>query len=112
MSQITTHILDTSLGKPAANVNILLEEENNGVWRELARGKTDGDGRIKNLISESTTVEPGVYRLVFDVGAYYSSMNIKTFYPSVKIEFRITDKTHYHVPLLLNPFGYTTYRGS
>jgi hydroxyisourate hydrolase len=112
MSQITTHILDTSLGKPAANVNILLEEENNGVWRELARGKTDGDGRIKNLLSESTTVEPGVYRLVFDVGAYYSSMNIKTFYPSVKIEFRITDKTHYHVPLLLNPFGYTTYRGS
>lgn len=112
MSQITTHILDTSLGKPAANVSIVLEEEKNGIWRELAKGKTDEDGRIKNLLPENKTLEPGVYRLVFDVGAYYGSLNMKTFYPLVKIEFHLTDKTHYHVPLLLNPFGYTTYRGS
>ena len=112
MSQITTHILDTSLGKPAANVSIVLEVEKNGSWKELAKGKTDVDGRIKNLLPENATVESGIYRLIFDIGAYYSSLNLKTFYPSVKIEFHVTDKSHYHVPLLLNPFGYTTYRGS
>ena len=112
MSQITTHILDTSAGKPALGVNVVLEHKNNNVWLFVGNGRTDNDGRVKNLIEENTIVPPGIYRLIFETRSYYQSINIEGFYPSVTIEFEIKDASHYHVPLLLNPYGYSTYRGS
>ena len=112
MSQITTHILDTSLGKPASGVNIILDHFTSGSWHQLSKGITDTDGRIKNLLPIDKKIAKGIYRLVFDTNSYYKSIEKKGFYPSITIEFEITDDSHYHVPLLLNPFGYSTYRGS
>jgi hydroxyisourate hydrolase len=112
MSQLTTHILDTSIGKPAEGIEVILEQNNNGDWKKIAGGITNADGRIIDLLSNDTSLEPGVYRLVFETSAYFSRQNKGTFYPKITIEFSVTDKTHYHVPLLLNPFGYSTYRGS
>jgi hydroxyisourate hydrolase len=112
MSHITTHILDTSLGKPAAGVNVVVESQEPGGWQLVSRGTTDNNGRISNLIPDERKLNPGVYRLTFDTKSYFFSINTKTFYPTVYIEFEITDDSHYHVPLLLNGFGYSTYRGS
>lgn len=112
MSQITTHILDTSIGKPAEGVSIILEHFLKGRWEKIANGRTNIDGRISDLLPDNKKVDTGMYRLIFDTYAYFNSQMKKTFYPNVTIEFEITDSTHYHVPLLLNPFGYSTYRGS
>ena len=112
MSQITTHILDTSIGKPAQGVSIHLEENFSGIWKKIGEGVTNSDGRISDLLPSEKALTSGIYRLVFDTQSYFTNQNIKTFYPQVIIEFEITDATHYHVPLLLNPFGYSTYRGS
>ena len=111
MSQITTHILDTSLGKPAQGVSIILEQKNHD-YIKIAEGITNADGRISDLLPMGKILDAGIYRLVFGTAAYFKKQNIKTFYPQVFIEFEITDALHYHVPLLLNPFGYSTYRGS
>ena len=108
MSQLTTHILDTSIGKPAEGVNIRLEKNGN----VFAEGTTNQDGRISDLLLSNQLLEPGDYELVFDVAGYFSRQNKKTFYPKVVIHFTVFDNSHYHVPLLLNPFGYSTYRGS
>ncbi len=110
MSQITTHVLDTSKGKPAKDLEITLFAQNGNRWKKLASGLTNKDGRIADLLKEGKTVEPGVYKMVFDTAGYFK--NKKTFYPEVSIVFETFDKSHYHVPLLLNPFGYSTYRGS
>ena len=112
MSQITTHILDTSLGKPAQGVNITLEQKVAADWNKLATGITNSDGRIGNLLPDDKIVEPGIYRMIFDTKSYFKTQNLKSFYPSVTIEFEVFDASHYHVPLLLNPYGYSTYRGS
>jgi 5-hydroxyisourate hydrolase len=113
MSQITTHILDTSKGKPAQGVHIILEMPNgDGTWVILGKGKTNADGRLPNLLSSDITLNPGIYRLVFDTASYFKAQGIKAFYPSVEISFETSDESHYHVPLLLNPYGYSTYRGS
>ncbi|BDS11307.1 hydroxyisourate hydrolase [Aureispira anguillae] len=112
MSQITTHILDTSLGKPAAGVQISLQESNGNEWLTIATGVTNNDGRVANLLADGKLLAPGVYRMFFETGAYYKRLEIKTFYPEVGIVFEVFDDSHYHVPLLLNPFGYSTYRGS
>jgi 5-hydroxyisourate hydrolase len=113
MSQITTHILDTSVGKPAAGIAIVLEmKEDSGTWKALGRGTTNADGRLPDLLASGTKLAPGIYRLLFATGAYFQSKGVKAFYPSVVIEFETIDQSHYHVPLLLNPFGYSTYRGS
>ena len=113
MSQITTHVLDTSKGLPAKGIQITLQgNDGNGGWKELGAGTTDSDGRISDLLDPNTLLEPGKYRMVFSTGNYYSAQNTAGFYPSVTIEFETTDTTHYHIPLLLNPFGYSTYRGS
>ncbi|REJ82893.1 MAG: hydroxyisourate hydrolase [Bacteroidetes bacterium] len=112
MSQITTHILDTSVGKPAEGVNTYLEKLNlQNSFEFVAKGITNKDGRISDLVSNKT-LESGIYRLRFETGDYYKSKNIKTFYPYIEITFEISGTEHYHVPLLLNPFGYSTYRGS
>lgn len=113
MSQITTHILDTSLGSPAAGVPVRLEKPlGNDQWETIATGTTNSDGRVPNLLPNDDPVKAGAYRLVFEIEAYFASSGRRCFYPFVPIVFEITDASHYHVPLLLNPFGYSTYRGS
>ncbi len=112
MSGITTHVLDTSRGRPAAGVPVTLEIEAVGGWTLVGKGSTNADGRISDLTA-SDSVAAGVYRLIFDTATYFGGQNIKSFYPQVTVTFKIEDATqHYHVPLLLNPFGYSTYRGS
>jgi len=113
MSQLTTHILDTSAGKPAAGIRIILyriTQENK--MEKLSEGITDNDGRVRDLIREGKTLDPGNYKIHFNTGEYFRKNNIRCFYPFVEIVFEITDASHYHVPLLLNPYGYSTYRGS
>ena len=118
MSQITTHVLDTSQGKPAAAVKLVLScqvrgNHSGGEWIELGAGATDDDGRVSDLLDPGVILPAGKYKLVFDTGGYYAATNTPCFYPLVEITFSILgDGRHYHVPLLLNPFGYSTYRGS
>ena len=110
VSQITTHVLDTSTGIPGKNISIKLQTFRNNVWQTIAQGITNADGRISDLLPQERNLKPDTYKMVFDTGSYYS--DIKTFYPKVEIIFCTFDETHYHVPLLINPFGYNTYRGS
>ena len=113
MSKITTHVLDVSLGRPAAGVPVLLEVQlPAGQWQEEGRGATDADGRLKDL-GGGKPLANGVYRLTFATGAYFAAHKIAGFYPQVSVVFEVRDtQEHYHVPLLLSPFGYSTYRGS
>ena len=111
MSHITTHILDTAAGNPAQGVSISLEQpDGHGGWIEIAQGVTNEDGRIGDLLPEGKTLRPGMYRMLFRTGAYFQAQGLKTFYPEVPVVFEVFDDSHYHVPLLLNPFGYSTYR--
>lgn len=114
MSGITTHVLDTSIGKPAREVPITLERQGEGeVWDRIGHGKTDADGRLKDLWPDGEPLQAGLYRMTFYTGAYFASRSADCFYPSVQVLFEIRDAgQHYHVPLLLSPFGYSTYRGS
>ena len=112
MSAITTHVLDTSTGRPAAGVGIVLERRDVDVYREIGRGLTDADGRLRTLLGEQPLVL-GVYRITFATGAYFAGQGLPCFYPEVPVVFAVVDETqHHHVPLLLSPYGYTTYRGS
>lgn len=111
MSGITTHVLDTARGRPAAGVPISLECSLDGTFHELGRGVTDADGRLRDLLK--APLAAGTYRLTFDTAAYFRGLGVETFYPEVRVVFAIRDaEAHYHVPLLLSPFGYSTYRGS
>ncbi len=112
MSQITTHVLDTSLGKPAEGITIQLMTRQSGSWVCLAQGITDQDGRISNLLEAGQALNPDVYKMVFLVHDYFAAQQKASFYPLIEIQFNLSDGAHYHIPLLLNPFGYTTYRGS
>lgn len=113
MSQITTHVLNTSLGKPAANIEIALQEMGKtGKWEDISRGKTNEDGRISNLLAHGIILSPGRYRMLFYTEPYFQALGIKSFYPEVSVVFTTVDNSHHHIPLLLNPFGYSTYRGS
>jgi 5-hydroxyisourate hydrolase len=111
---ITTHVLDTSLGRPAAGVPIVLERsEGSSGWTAIGHGDTDTDGRLRTLISTDASLMPGRYRLVFDTRKYFDSRGVRSFYPSVIVMFDVTTSDdHCHVPLLISPFSYTTYRGS
>lgn len=103
---LSTHILDTSRGRPAAGVAVRLDARDETAWRPVAEGKTDQDGRITGWATERA----GAYRLVFDTGSY---LGPDGFYPEVVVAFRVAAAgEHYHVPLLISPFGYSTYRGS
>lgn len=107
---ISTHILDTSKGRPASGVAVTLEKLEGTAWQRVGQGVTDADGRAKGLLE---TVAEGSYRLRFEVAAYFLAQKIDSFYPSVSVDFTVrATGEHYHVPLLLNPFGYSTYRGS
>jgi 5-hydroxyisourate hydrolase len=114
MSGITTHVLDTAAGRPARGVPVRLEVHGAGKgWVTLADRTTDEDGRVNDLIAEGARLDPGVYRLTFTTGVYFTRQQIATFFPEASVVFEVRDATqHYHVPLLLSPFGYSTYRGS
>ena len=112
MSQVTTHVLDTSAGKPGKNISVRLMQIANGEWRSIAQGITNADGRVADLLPAGKNLSAGNYKILFETGEYYASQDIKTFYPAVEIQFTIFDDSHYHVPLLISPFGYSTYRGS
>jgi hydroxyisourate hydrolase len=110
-SAITTHVLDTARGKPAGGVGVVLERQAGAEWSELGRGVTDADGRNRSLMTSDLAA--GIYRLTFATDGYFASQGTVGFFPEVSIVFRIDDaRSHYHVPLLLSPFGYSTYRGS
>lgn len=111
MSPITTHVLDTALGRPAAGVPVLLARASGGGWSAAGRGVTDADGRCKDLM-KAGALKKGVYRLTFGVSSYFKKTKQMSFYPSVAIVFTVRDARHHHVPLLLSPWGYSTYRGS
>ena len=113
MSAITTHVLDTSRGCPAKGVPVTLEAQDNRGWKSIGRGTTDVDGRINAFGFGNAQFQSGVYRLIFDTQEYFSGQNLRSFYPQVIVQFKIEDPNqHYHVPLLLSPFAYSTYRGS
>ena len=108
-SQLTTHVLDTSVGKPGKDITIKLKSADGKI---ITQGVTTADGRIGDLLPSEKNLTPGNYKMIFDTGNYFKPNNIKGFYPEVEIQFTVIDESHYHVPLLINPFGYSTYRGS
>lgn len=105
---ISTHVLDTAVGRPAAGVAIRLERQEAGQWLLIGDGRTDEDGRLKTLTPPGSAPH-GVYRITFDTRGY---LGAAAFFPEVQIVFVVSDDRHHHVPLLLSPFGYSTYRGS
>jgi 5-hydroxyisourate hydrolase len=113
VNAITTHVLDLALGRPAAGVAVRLERQaGDGDWRLLGLDRTDADGRVREWPGASEP-SPGVHRLTFATGPYLEAMGAPAFFPEVSVVFRIVDVgRHHHVPLLLSPFGYSTYRGS
>jgi 5-hydroxyisourate hydrolase len=110
---LSTHVLDTSLGRPAEGVVVTLERRESGRWLNVGAGRTDADGRCRNLLPTGVALQKASYRLSFDSGAYFQARGVMSFYPFVSVIFLVHDETqHHHVPLLLSPFGYSTYRGS
>lgn len=109
---ITTHVLDTSLGKPAAAMAVVLEMHRGSDWMRLFAGRTDARGRL-TLLEEAAASGPGLYRITFDTGDYHRSLDIRPFFPEVQVVFSTRETNeHLHIPLLLSPFGYSTYRGT
>jgi 5-hydroxyisourate hydrolase len=109
MSTISTHVLDTVLGKPATEISVRLEKQEGGGWIEMAAGVTDADGRCRDLARD---VMPGVFRITFDTGNYWRRTGRASIYPEISITFTCSGEAHYHLPLLLSDNSYTTYRGS
>ena len=109
MSTISTHVLDTALGKPAAGIRVTLHRDASLIGSSV----TDEDGRVRDLLAHGSSLSAGDYRLAFSVAEYFADTKRRAFYNEVVIHFVIADEgEHYHVPLLLSPFGYSTYRGS
>jgi 5-hydroxyisourate hydrolase len=110
---ITTHVLDIARGEPAEDITVILEIRQASEWTPVARGTTDAHGRVAAL-TENFTVAPGTYRLTFDIGSYHHDQGVASpFFPEVKIAFSVRDTdVDYDVPLLLSPFGYSTYLGA
>ncbi len=109
---ISTHVLDTARGRPAAGVAVTLSVQDARGWRELSRGTTDADGRIATLLPAAPPAASATFRLHFAVGDYFTAHGVTAFYPYVEVVFTPHDDGHYHVPLLVSPFGYSTYRGT
>lgn len=106
---LSTHILDISCGQPAGDVPVSCHKLDQGDWKEVSREKTDANGRVARFGDE---LAAGIYRLRFETGSYFSTRNASCFYPYVEITFEVQADQHYHVPLLISPYGYSTYRGS
>jgi 5-hydroxyisourate hydrolase len=114
MNRISTHVLDTARGKPASGVPVRLErQDSSGEWAPIGSAQTDQDGRCGQLLPEGAALREGLYRLAFDTASYFAASRQEGMYPVVEITFRVRDgESQFHVPLLLSPNGYTTYRGS
>jgi 5-hydroxyisourate hydrolase len=114
MNRISTHVLDTAKGQPAAGVPVRLERrDSTGEWSSLGSGQTDQDGRCGQLLPEGATLHEGLYKVAFDTAGYFAASKQEGLYPMVEITFRVRNgESHFHIPLLLSPNGYTTYRGS
>lgn len=113
MGTLTTHVLDTALGAPARDVAVTLEHFHHGAWSLLAERRTDHDGRVRDFIPEGQQPALGTYRLTFGIADYFHKLGMMTFYTEVPVLFVIRDgERHHHVPLLVSPYGYSTYRGS
>jgi 5-hydroxyisourate hydrolase len=112
MTRISTHILDLTRGRPAGNVPVHLDYQDTPEhWQTLASSETNDDGRCPQLISAD--LQPGVYRLVFETASYFAAQQINSLYPFVEVVFQLrSGESHFHIPLLLSPNGYTTYRGT
>jgi 5-hydroxyisourate hydrolase len=112
MSEITTHVLDISRGRPAVGFQVGLQIKSGDTWKTLGAALTDANGRCADLLGQSL-LQTGTYRLLFNAGGYYRELHLETFYSEISIVFEVTHpETNYHVPLLISPFGYSTYRGS
>lgn len=112
MTKITSHILDTSIGKPAEGITLVLYKGGNDEWTEISRSITNKDGRTPSPVNTDHSLHEGIYKIRFETKDYFDRNQIPTFYPFIEIIFEINDAAHYHIPLLLSPFGYSTYRGS
>jgi len=113
MNGISTHVLDLTRGRPAEGVAVRLHRHEQGGWRGISALRTNQDGRIADLLPEDTAIQNGFYRLRFGISGYFRGRGIESFYPFVDIAFQVRDAgEHYHVPLLITPHGYSTYRGS
>jgi len=114
MTRISTHVLDTARGIPARDMSVHLERHlDSGDWQVIGSARTDQSGRCEQLIPEGEIVSPGIYRLAFDTAGYHTRQNEHGLYPIVLVVFSVRDgETHFHIPLLLSPHAYTTYRGS
>jgi 5-hydroxyisourate hydrolase len=109
---LSTHVLDAALGRPAAGVGVRLERRDGAAWVTVADGVTGADGRLADWLPGGGPAA-GVHRLTFDTGGYFAGRGVRAFYPEVAVTFEIDDAAgHYHLPLLLSPFAYSTYRGS
>lgn len=112
MSGITTHVLDTSRGRPVVALEVELQLKSGSAWKTLGRELTDSNGRCV-AVSGERMLEVGIYRLVFRVAPYFKEHHVASFYSEIPVVFEVRDaNAHYHVPLLVSPFGYSTYRGS
>lgn len=107
---ISTHVLDVAVGRPAAGVDVTLEHRSESGWTTVGEGTTDADGRVASLLEGE--VSKGTYRIIFAITAYQEGHGTETFFPEVTVTFMVRDQAHHHVPLLLSPYGYSTYRGS
>lgn len=112
MSQVTTHVLDTTKGMTAPGITVLLYHYHANGWTEVANGLTNMDGRISDLLPQEIELEPGTYKMKFETKFYFSQLSLPTLYPYVEVIFDVEKGKHYHIPLLISPFGYSTYRGS
>ena len=113
MKRISTHVLDTAKGQPAKDLPVRLERQEAQGWRQLTSARTDQDGRCAQLLPESETLLPGTYRLGFDTAAYFDAHKVASLYPRIEVTFQVHDSEQsFHIPLLLSPNSYTTYRGS
>ena len=113
VSGVSTHILDTAIGRPAAGVSVYLTRHESGAWVEISFQSTDVDGRVKQLLPENGSLTTGMYRLSFATGNYFETQKIVGLYPVVEITFLVRDPAaHYHIPLLITANSYSTYRGS
>jgi 5-hydroxyisourate hydrolase len=111
MSQITTHVLDINKGKPAWGIAIVLYEQIAHEWFEIAKGMTNKEGKLTNLLQDDIELAMGIYKMAFDIKNYFNSDDIEAFYPVIEIIFEVKTIEHYHIPLIIGPFGYSTYRG-
>jgi 5-hydroxyisourate hydrolase len=113
VSGVSTHVLDLARGRPATGIVVRLDARAGAGWRELGRATTDSDGRVRTLLAPGAVLVTGVHRLTFELAPYFADRGVEAFYPEASVVFEVRDASSaHHVPLLLSPFGYSTYRGS